>query len=174
MCDSTNLVPWFALAISIGSVCFAGAGWWTNREKLRLDLYNRRFDIYNRTLDLLHALEVWNPTASERASHSLQDSPDLDKTLKNFTKASRESQFLFDDDSGIHKQLEQMHSDAIAIIGYKRDLGPSFTGPDLATASLEHQKRSNQVLKTPPSLEKAMKKYLNFHALYRWPWPWAH
>jgi len=171
MSDSTNLVPWFALAVSIGSLGFAGAGWWINREKLRLDLYNRRFDIYNRTMDLLHALEVWNPTSSEKQAHSLQDSSELEKALKAFTKASRESQFLFDNESGIHKQLEEIHSDAIGIIGYKRDIAPQFGGPELIAEESTFQERMKRFYVALPSLEKALKKYLNFHSLYTFPWP---
>jgi hypothetical protein len=171
MCGSTSLTPWFALAVSVISVSFAGAAAWTSREKLQLDLYNRRFDIYSRTLDLLHILDVWNPTASEKAAHSLQDSPELDKALKAFIKASRESQFLFDDDSGIQNQLEQMHSDAIAIIGYKRDIAPQFSGPELMTEHNKFQERLNRLHTAIPLLEGGMRKYLNFRSLYTWPWP---
>jgi len=168
MCDSTNMVSWLALAVSVGSLSFTGLGSWLNREKLRLDLYNRRFDIYSHTLDLLHALESWNPTAAEKGAHSLQDSPDLDKALKAFTKASRESQFLFADHSGIHENLERLHSAAIALIGFKRDAGPNLTGPDLLGAFADSQQRSETMLKMPPILEKAMKKYLDFHGLNLW------
>lgn len=171
MCDSTNLVPWFALTVSIGSLCFAGAGWCTNREKLRLDLYNRRFDIYNRTLDLLHALEVWNPTSSEKQGHSLQDSSDLEKALKAFTKASQESLFLFDNESGIHRRMEEIHSDAIGIIGYKRDIAPQFSGLELIAEESKFQTRMKRFYVALPSLEKALKKYLNFHSLNTLPWP---
>jgi hypothetical protein len=168
MCDSTNVISWLALAVSIGSLSFAGFGSWLNREKLRLDLYNRRFDIYSRTLDLLHALEVWNPTALEKNAHSLQDSPDLDKSLKAFTKASRESQFLFADDSEIHENLDLLHSAAIALIGFKRDSGPNLNGADLVGAFANSQQRSKTLLEIPAKLEKAMKKYLDFHGLNLW------
>jgi hypothetical protein len=100
MCDVSSAIPWIALAVSVVSVCFAGAAWWTSREKLRLDLYNRRFDVYSRTLDFYHALLSWEPTELEKAKTSLLDSPELGNTQKSFIKASREAQFLFDDDSG--------------------------------------------------------------------------
>ncbi len=165
MCDLIKVVP---LVISVVSILFAGAAWWISREKLRLDLYNRRFDIYSRALDLLHALETWNPTTSEINAHSLQDSPDLAKALKAFTKASRESQFLFDDESGIPKRLEQLHSDAIAIIGSKRDAETNLTGEHRANVATERLTRSNQIRKLPDLLEKQMKRYLDFHGLYSW------
>src|ERR1700691_607728 len=109
VCGMTNVVPWLALAVSVASACFAGAAWWTGREKLRLDIYNRRFDVYSRALDFYQALLEWNPTGSEKTSTSLQDSPELRAMQRAFIKASREAQFLFDDDSGIHRRLEQMH-----------------------------------------------------------------
>jgi hypothetical protein len=174
MCDLTNLVPWLALLVSLAAALFTGLASWISAEKLRLDLYDRRFDIYSRTLNLRFALDVWNPTSPEKASASLQGSPELDEAVKAFTKASRESQFLFDNDSGVHKRLEQMHSDVIAIIGDKRNVLPNLGGPDLARAWSEHQERLKRVLETVPPLEEAMKKYLNFHALYKWPRPWAH
>src|SRR5216684_1445740 len=97
-----------AVVISVASAGVAFAAWRTSREKLRLDLYNRRFDIYSRTLDLLHILETWQPSELEKNSASLQQSPDLEKAQRAFVKASREAQFLFDDASGVHKLLEQM------------------------------------------------------------------
>jgi len=160
------------VAISIVSACFAGASacvafaaWRTSREKLRLDLYNRRFDIYSRALDLLHVLETWNPSESEKNSASLQQSPELEKVQRAFTKASREGQFLFDDSSGVHKVLEQMHGDVIAMIGFKRDLRPKFNGPELIPELQKDNERRQRFLSSFPALEKGMKKYLDFHAL---------
>ena len=111
-------------AVSVVSACIAGAAWWTSREKLRLDLYNRRFETYSRTLDFYYALSDWTPTELEKASTSLQDSRELSKTQRAFIKASREAQFLFDDGSGIHQLLEQMHKDTVQFIGYRRDIAP--------------------------------------------------
>lgn len=98
------IIKFVPLMISLIALAFTGAGWWINREKLRLDLYNRRFEIYCRVLDLLFAFENWNPTGAETTACSLQDSPELDRALKAFTKAYRESQFLFDEKSGVHRQ----------------------------------------------------------------------
>ena len=81
-----NTVAWIALAVSAGSACFAGVASWTSRERLRLDLYNRRFEIYSRTLDFYHALLEWKPTESERMTTSLQDSPELRTTHRVFIK----------------------------------------------------------------------------------------
>jgi hypothetical protein len=159
-----------AVVISVVSACVAFAAWRTSREKLRLDLYNRRFDIYGRTLDLIHILQAWNPSEREKIVTSLESSPELVKAQQAFVKASREAQFLFDDASGIHKLLEQMNADVIAVIGFKRDIGPNLLGAEFAC---EHQKfieRMNRIYAATPLLEKGMKKYLDFHALSTWRW----
>jgi hypothetical protein len=78
----TELVPLLALPVSLLSAGVAYAAWWTSREKLRLDLYNRRFDVYSRTLDFYHVLLKWSPTEREKTSVSLQDSPELARNLR--------------------------------------------------------------------------------------------
>jgi hypothetical protein len=154
MWDVNKIVPWVALAVSVSSVCFAGAAWWTNRQKLRLDLYSRRFDIYSRTLNFYHDLLEWKPTTLEKASTSLQDSP------------SREAQFLFDDDSEIHQLMERIHRDTMGIIGYQRDVAPKFIGQqDLAKFYDEFTERLNRLHDSIPLLEQRMSKYLDFHTL---------
>jgi hypothetical protein len=164
--DVSGAIAWIALAVSAVSVCFAGAVWWTSREKLRLDLYNRRFDIYSRTLDFFHALGGWEPTDAERATTSLQDSPALANAQKSFIKASREAQFLFDDASGVQKLLEQVNTDAFWVIGYKRDLpGKSLDPPTVISAFNEFTERMNRINASIPLLEARMSRCLDFHAL---------
>jgi hypothetical protein len=166
MHNMTNVVPWFALAVSAASAFFAGAAWVTNREKVRLDLYNRRFDVYSRTLDFLHALGVWKPTESEKTSTSLEEHPELWKAQSAFIKASREAQFLFADDSGVHKRLEQMHVDTMGIIGYKRDLAPKLNHPpDMIREHKNFEDRQTRIRESISLLEQEMSEYLDFHAL---------
>jgi hypothetical protein len=158
---------WIALAVSILSAIFAGAAWWISREKLRLDLYNRRFDIYLKTLDFWHALSTWNPTQNEKDSTDLQDSRELWDYQRAFIKASREAQFLFEDESGIHKLLECIHSDGMGIIGFKRDLAPKIAGMHEAMQSsynqfLERQQRMDRSIFV---LEEKLAPYLDFHSL---------
>jgi len=57
------------------------------------------------------------------------------KAQRAFMKASGEAKFLFDDASGVHKQLEQMPVDTMGIIGYKRNIGPSLNGSELIPES---------------------------------------
>ena len=164
-----NTVAWIALAVSAGSACFAGVASWTSRERLRLDLYNRRFDVYSRTLDFYHALLGWKPTELEKATTSLQDSPELRTTQKAFIKASREAQFLFKDASGVKKQLEQIHTDTIGIIGCLRDSLPRLnSAPERILASQQCDECWKRFHEAIPSLEEKMSEYLDFHALLAW------
>jgi hypothetical protein len=62
--------------------------WFTAREKLRLDLYNRRFEVYLRALDFMQALMMWSSIPPEERQP---------KRIA-FIRATRESRFLFADD----------------------------------------------------------------------------
>jgi hypothetical protein len=169
MNDLNGLTSWIAPAVSIISVCFAGAVWWTSHEKLRLDLYNRRFDVYSRTLDFYHALLGWQPTELEKATTSLNDSPELGNTQKAFIKASREAQLLFDDTSEIQKQLEQMHEDTIWWIGYKRDCaGKPFDPPTVISMNNEFTERRKRVDNSLWHIESGLSAYLDFHRFSLW------
>jgi hypothetical protein len=130
-----------------------------NRNKLRLDLYNRRFDVYSKALEFFIFLLSYNPS---------NISTEVCKNLhKDFIKALRESKFLFDDKSNVHNILKQMNDKAFLIIGLKEQ------GGALAKADpLEFNKMNEQSLEAMhwfneaiPKLEKAMARYLNFHKL---------
>jgi len=164
------LLPWLAFAVSLASLLVAAGAFWTSREKLRLDLYNRRFEIYGQVLDYVHALDDWNPTDAERASRSLQDFTDLKRTQRAFIKATREAQFLFKDESGVHKLLEQMHADSFGIIGHRRDIAPNLgtAGSDALPLCKEFDKKVERFHVSIGALEQAISKYLDFHAVTSW------
>jgi hypothetical protein len=158
-----------AILIAVASACFAGATAWMSREKLRLDLYNRRFNVYSQTLDFYHALLEWKPTELEKAETSLRDSPELRTTQRAFIKASREAGFLFQDESGIQKQLEEMHSDSIGIIGDLRDLLPKLIGTrEFFSENQKCDDRLKRLHDAIPSLEQKMSAYLDFQTLLVW------
>ncbi len=162
-----NTVPWVAVAVSVLSAFFAGSAWWVSRETLRLDLYNRRFDIYLKTIDFWHELSDWRPSLEEANSTTLNDSKELRDCQKAFIKASREAQFLFDDESGIQKLLEQMHSDSIGIIGYKRDVVPKLAAQQEMIRTLYDQflERQQRMDRSIFILEEKLARYLDFHSL---------
>ena len=84
----SDALPWIAIVVSIMSAAFAGTAWWTSREKLRLDLYDRRFKIYLKTINLYHILSRWQPSIVEQRMTTLQDSPKLERAQRSFIKAS--------------------------------------------------------------------------------------
>lgn len=86
-----------------------------------------------------------------------------------FIKASREAQFLFDDASGIHKLLEQVHSDSIGVIGYKRDIAHHPAEPQqVITSYHDKEVRRQRFDNAIPLLEQKLAKYLDFHSLSAW------
>jgi hypothetical protein len=89
--------------------------WKTNREKLRLDLYQRRFEIYLRVLDFHVAL--WQ-----------QDEPKLDVLHVPFMKASWESKFLFPKESGIYDFLDEYNLRTARVRVYRTPLGAASQG----------------------------------------------
>jgi hypothetical protein len=166
MWNVSSIVSCLALLASAASISVAVAVWRTSREKLRLDLYDRRFDIYSRALDFYHVLLPWDAHPSEKSSHGLEESPQLREAQTAFIKASRASRFLFDDP--IHKILEQMGLDAMGIIAFKRDLAPSLPmgQPEEVLGHLkEYSERWERVNESFPLLEQEMSRYLNFHKL---------
>lgn len=84
------------LATVVIAVYVASIGtfqWITARDKLRLDLYDRRFEVYLSALDFMQALMMWTSVpVGER----------LPKRIA-FIRASRESRFLFADELRIFR-----------------------------------------------------------------------
>jgi hypothetical protein len=83
--------------IALFVACIGYRQWKTNQEKLRLDLYNRRFDIFVRVLDYYQDIFA---ERSDIETHL--------QTRQKFIKAVRESRFLFPKSSSIHPHLEEM------------------------------------------------------------------
>ncbi|MGC9199093.1 MAG: hypothetical protein ACP5E5_09160 [Acidobacteriaceae bacterium] len=68
--------------------------WRISRDKLRLDLFNRRFDVYLRVLDYYQEVLKGEGVPS-------------DSITTPFIKAVRESRFIFPKASGVHQFLEE-------------------------------------------------------------------
>ena len=121
----------------------------SERERLRFDLYSRRFAIYEKTLTLYHAL---NTIARERT-------PEFDATLRAFIGAKQEAQFLFDPSSGIASLLNQLYQEAFKIIA-ARELPPESPRRHLLAESAFHATQAFDV--ALGELVSAMGPYLNF------------
>ena len=90
-------------------VAFIGHSQWvTAREKLRFNLYNRRFEVYASAINYMQTLTIWNPTPPEV----------MYERRKDFIRAMFESGFLFADDPRIEILLEDVNKRSFAIGSY--------------------------------------------------------
>jgi len=130
--------------------------WRDSREKIRLDLFNRRFDIYLRTLSLYQELLDWKDTDEQKA------------LVDPFLKASREARFIFPSNSGVYEYLEEFGLHALGIIHSKAPMTmyPEEEMPqeraDLIAVRLEHAK---WIRNSIGKLEDLMKPYMSFERL---------
>ena len=154
------LIAWTPIVISLFLLVITYRQAKINEEKLRLDLYNRRFEIYSSALDYFQALLLYD------ASQSLQ--ADLLILRKDFVKSCEESQFLFDKKSGVYELLKEMHSKSFVRTGFKE------TSQVLANAGavdevIQGFTKSEETLSwfsdAISKLKDKMSPYLNFHKI---------
>lgn len=121
-----------------------------SKEKLRLDLYERRFSIFDRLISFYQAL-LDSPDNFPK--------PEFVALHRDFIKSVRESQFLFADDAGIFVMLKDLQKSA-----FKRVIAPikaKSEDPKVvqeAISDLSLIGFDDQVDK----IEKALKPYLGF------------
>jgi hypothetical protein len=159
---------WFDYVVAIGPPLVTGVvtiflayiayqQWKTNQEKLRLDLYNRRFEVYSNTITFFQFLSELPP--GER-------SDEFKKVHRAFIRSSRESQFLFSNESKVFEILEKIHSDSFKVIGFKA-IGTDVSKLGNNEVFTKMQVDANTVLADFDSsikkLETAMSQYLRFH-----------
>jgi len=78
-------------------------------EKLRLDLYDRRFEIFSSIFDFYDAMSSWKGT------------PEQKEARKRFFRAYQESGFLFTKKSGIEALLKMLNDEGMKVIQYKEN-----------------------------------------------------
>lgn len=155
---------WFYFLVAIGpmaiAVFVAGVAfqqWQTNRHKLKLDLYNRRFEVYTNTISFFQALMDLNNGEPEES---------FTKVHRSFIRSYKESQFLFGKKSKVYELLEELHLESFKVIGLKRHSKDLFESGSLETfgkMTLEANKVFSRFDETIQKLETAMAPYLNFH-----------
>jgi hypothetical protein len=128
--------------------------WLTNREKLRLDLYDRRFKIYVRVLDFYNAVILW-------------DGSDEQQVLKApYTQAFRESRFLFPKNSGIFSFLEEFSKRAFFIVNFDQLKEMKSVDPqEFAKQAQKKIDSVNWILESMTTFEDKLEPYLKFHKL---------
>ncbi|MBL0509854.1 hypothetical protein ACK3ZC_08225 [Aeromonas caviae] len=132
--------------------------------KTRLDLYNKRFAIYLAALEYYQAL--WR-------EHSEESVKSIKEKAECFTKAYRESQFLFDAESGVYEILGelQQHGSTMSYYIKRRvecDVQNLEDRSDLLALLAAYNESYPHFEMKLKSLELKMKRYLNFSKIDGW------
>ena len=155
-----------AVAIAFYVASVGTFQWFTARDKVRLDLYNRRFDVYTRAIDFMLALLGWTYVTPEdrRAKHNA------------FMRAVRESRFLFADDPRILALLEELNVRSFKVTGFIGETSPYVF--DMHKESIEaygeNESSLEWITESTSRLETMLVPYLGFRhrASKRWRWQW--
>jgi hypothetical protein len=133
-----------------------------NREKIRLDLFNRRFSIYQRVLVCHQALIVWNDTDEQKA------------LIPPFIEASREALFIFPKNSGVYGHLQKMCDHSWRITRHQELMAPFFATELYGDEEMKKQRRNlldkrmesvTWMISSMAELENLMKKSMSFERL---------
>lgn len=124
----------------------------TNQEKLRLDLYNRRFEIYTRVLDFYQAIVMW------------EGSPEQIGLQYPFLKAYREARFLFPKESGVFDYIGEFQKHAFTIVHFDKLKSLAKEAPEeFLKYSRQREDSLSWLLNSMVGLEERLAPYLNFH-----------
>jgi hypothetical protein len=155
--DQHNWVSYFS---AIMSSCVATMALWvasrqskTNMAKLRLDLYDKRFAIYENTLGFFQVLGGGTESLQTDAFVAAQ---------RSFMKSYRESQFLFDDDSGVFELLGKINVDAYKVIASKTR-AREMPGAHAIKLVAEANDVYATIDKSVNDLERAISPYIRFN-----------
>ena len=118
-----------------------------NAEKLKLDLYNKRFEIYT------DAIRFYQELISREVSYD---------THSRFINSKEASYFLFADDPEIYKILDEMHSQSFKVTGAKQVV-PQLKGSLEAQLKMNRDAEHALILngKLLKDLQLKFKKYLS-------------
>ncbi len=125
----------------------------TNVAKLRLDLYDKRFAIYENALTFF--------SGAGGTPQSLQ-SDGFALLQRQFVKAHRESQFLFDADAGIFELLGRLNLDAHKVI-VSKTRGLEMGGERGVKLIAEGNDVYKGIEKSINDLEAAIGPYIRFN-----------
>ena len=144
--------------ISLGASLFCGLAWAISKDKLKLDLYNRRFAIYDATLKLYQSV-----------TSDLDDANASAEVIKTFILPSRESRFLFDSKDGVYQLLDAIRGQCNLFIAEKieKEKGAD-ADPDRINYWREKlwNEEFNKLDASMHDLEARLSSYLDFHRVY--------
>lgn len=151
------------IAIS-AAVAFIGYGQYqTSKNKLRLDLYNRRYAIYEKCVALLQAYWDWGKFLNGKKNDEFETK--LDLRWHEFKSSLGEARFLFGEKSNVVKELKNFFDNLdILTQSFKLTRCPDTRNSDSAR---DIYSKANAIDKedilTP--LENALNEYLNFEKI---------
>ena len=119
----------------------------TNKDKLKLELYNKRFEIYSITLKFYQELE-----SDELAA----------ETHRKFIEAKHSSKFLFHDKDGIYICLDKINTESFKVKACKENSNDRSEKPTFQMHQ-DSQEALELIISEIKSLDKKLSKYLNFH-----------
>lgn len=118
----------------------------TNRDKLKLDLFNRRFEVYSVTLEFHQDL------MSGSASQELH---------RKFIEVKQSSKFLFDSKDGIYASLDKINTESFKIKACKEARG--LSNDCTFQLNQDSQVALGVIIKEVEKLDVKMSKYLSFN-----------
>ena len=120
----------------------------TNRDKLKLDLYNKRFEIYSYTLKFNQELMYDELTTD---------------THRKFIEFKQASKFLFDPKDGIYNLLEEINKKSFIVIGFRKNDDKYKETGIYEKAHNEMHESLSWIIEQVEILDIKMSKYLSFH-----------
>ena len=130
----------------------------TAQEKLRLDLYDRRFDVYRNAMVFHAAITKWRNTGDRTKDYKTESN-----LLMPLLEALRESYFLFPTASGIQNHLLMLQATSTIVIDLKQRIGRNFTDELDPVAPDTYESAMKFMLDSPEKLRQLFAPYLNFH-----------
>lgn len=153
---------WTDYALALAPLVISGvvagivfAQWKLGREKLRLDLYDRRFEVWDSIFDFYGALIGWKGTPTDVIARG------------RFFKAYQASRFLFKEEAGITALYKKLNDDAAYVIGFKEN-HDSFRADPATYMSMFNRVQEIQTKgfdEALTELKVKMKPYLDFHSI---------
>ena len=139
------------IIISSAVAFIAWAQYKTNKNKLRLDLYNRRFAVYDKTLAYYQAYY-----SSDSDSEALRES------VTDFIRAYRESSFLFGRESSVYTALTEIKDTFGFLVEFDAKFKSDSYNRDEFRAWSEIKATKSDPTKLMESLEQALTPWLDF------------
>jgi hypothetical protein len=150
------LQPIATILAAVAAVSVTGYFAWHQkniaREKLRLDLYDRRFRIFTSIFDFYEVMISWEGTPQQKEARD------------RFFRAYQESGFLFTKESGIEALLKMLNDEGMKVIGFKENSDMYKGDPALM---IEQHKKTTDIQTRVfdeglAKLRAAMHPYLDF------------